>query len=103
MHWRARLIRTGALALLLALVLAGCRVPRKPGGQGAGSQPPEVTTPAPAPVEQPAAEAPVSPPQPAVGVEAPAFTGEELTTGDEISFPSASAGRVAVLSFFSPG
>jgi hypothetical protein len=104
MDSRAGLIRPGVFALLLAVVLAGCRAPQgTPGAQGGGTAPPEAAAPPSAPAGQPQAEIPEKQPKPALGAEAPAFTGEELATGKKIAFPAVSAGRVAVLSFFSPG
>lgn len=107
-YWQKHLLRSFILALLLALLLTGCRAPQSPpAGPGAGGGPEKSAPPAPAPGEQPAAPAAKNPPvessQPAPGVAAPSFKGKELATGKEIAFPEASAGRVAVLSFFSPG
>lgn len=104
MNSRIGLIRTGAIALLLAVFLAGCRVPQgTPGAEGKDSTPPEPAGPSSMLEGQPQGENPANPPKPALGAEAPVFTGEELATGNKVAFPAASAGRVAVLSFFSPG
>ncbi|MDK2925382.1 MAG: hypothetical protein PWQ41_1156 [Bacillota bacterium] len=104
MNSRISLIRTGAFALLLAVVLTGCRVPQgTPGAEGKDSTPQEPAAPSSTLEGQPQGENSAEAPKPVLGAAAPAFTGEELATGNEVAFPAASAGRVAVLSFFSPG
>ncbi len=77
------------LAALMAILLTGCQLPLGP----------QAPSTAPAPTA-PGAQAPA---QTTPAKDPLAFTRTELFSGKEISFPTASTGRVAALLFFSTG
>lgn len=90
-HTRHRLVLP--LAALMAVLLTGCQLPL---GRQAPSTDPGPTAPAPsASTQAPAQTSPAKNPL--------VFTRTELFSGEEISFPAASTGRVAALLFFSTG
>lgn len=86
-HYRHRLLLP--VVALMTILLVGCQSPSARQAPAAPAPAPSSSNPTPAPTA--AANNPL------------AFTRTELLTGKEISFPADSAGRVAVLLFFSTG